>query len=118
MANRNYSNYSKRESEISNVENAMVENAEPEEIIEEESIINKDPDPATIVKGIVKDCYQLNVRETPSPDSNILCEIPVRTKLTIIRPENTDAWFEVELEDGTHGYVMSKYIDANLPTIS
>lgn len=138
MANRNYRNYrtySESETKAKDVENSIVNNADTEEVTEienviandtgteeateiENAIVNdadteeaKDTDMPTQIEGTVKDCTRLNVREAPSIDSSVRCVIPEGTKLHVDVLGSTKEWLKVCLDDGTHGFVMAKYVE-------
>lgn len=66
-----------------------------------------------IVKGIVKDCMNLNVRKKPSTDSDILGSIPKNFEVTIL-DDTVDGWFEIKAEKIGTGFCMSKYITTKL----
>lgn len=108
MANRNYRNYSKPEAEVSEIEKPIVNDTATEEV----EAINE---PA-LIEGTVKDCYRLNVREAPSLNAGIRCEIPVDTKLQVDVLGSTKEWLEVRLNDGMCGFVMAEYVDCDLPS--
>ena len=65
------------------------------------------------VKGIVKDCMNLNVRKEPSIDSEILGSIPKDFEL-ILLDDTIDGWFKVKVKGIGIGFCMSKYITTKL----
>lgn len=136
MANRNYRNYrtySEPETKAKDVENPIVNDADTEEVTElENPIVNDtgteetteikndtdteevtDTDIPAQIEGTVKDCVRLNVREAPSIDSSVRCEIPADTKLHVDVFGSTKEWLEVRLDDGTCGFVMAKYVECD-----
>ena len=108
MANKNYRNYrtySEPETEAKEIENAIVNDADTEEVT--------DTDMPAQIEGTVKDCVRLNVREAPSIDSSVRCEIPADTKLHVDVLGSTKDWLEVRLDDGTCGFVMANYVECD-----
>lgn len=69
-----------------------------EEIVEEVKI------------GIVTNCNKLNVREEPSLDADIVCEITSTTELIIDEHESTDEFYKVFTASGLDGFCMKKFI--------
>lgn len=63
-----------------------------------------------IVKGIVKDCMNLNVRDKSSIDSEILGVIPKNFEV-ILLDDTIDGWYKIEAEGIGIGFCMSKYIN-------
>lgn len=57
--------------------------------------------------GVVVNCSNLNVRETPSLNAKILKTIPEGTSVLII--EEKDGWTHYDVP-GCNGWSMSKYI--------
>lgn len=68
-----------------------------EEIIEEVKI------------GVVN-CNKLNVREEPSLDSTIVCEVKSQMELMIDEGESTDDFYKVFTSSGIEGFCMKKFI--------
>lgn len=68
-----------------------------EEIIEEVKI------------GVVN-CNKLNVREEPSLDSTIVCEVNSQTELMIDENESNDEFYKVFTASGIEGFCMKKFI--------
>lgn len=68
-----------------------------EEIIEEVKI------------GVVN-CNKLNVREEPSLDSTIVCEVKSQMELMIDEGESTDDFYKVFTASGIEGFCMKKFI--------
>ena len=66
-----------------------------------------------IVKGIVKDCMNLNVRNKPSIDSEILGTIHKNFEVTLL-DDTIDGWYKIEAEGIGIGFCMSKYINVKL----
>lgn len=64
----------------------------------------------TIMLGVVADCSKLNVREDPSVDADVVCEIPKRTEVMINDDESTDDFYKVCTDSGIEGFCMKRYI--------
>lgn len=63
------------------------------------------------ITGTVANCTKLNVRTKPSADSEVLCAIPVNSKVVIDETKSVPpTWFNVCTEAGVEGFCMSKYI--------
>lgn len=65
------------------------------------------------VKGIVKDCMNLNVRKKPSKDSEILGVIPKDSEVILV-DDTVDGWFKVRAKGIGTGFCMRKYITTKL----
>lgn len=66
-----------------------------------------------VVKGIVKDCMNLNVRKKPSKDSEILGIIPKDSEVILV-DDTVDGWFKVRAKGIGTGFCMRKYIITKL----
>lgn len=86
----------------------MINNIEVNEALEtlEEKVEAK-------VKGIVKDCTNLNVRKKPSKDSEILGVIPKDSEVILV-DDTVDGWFKVRAKGIGTGFCMRKYITTKL----
>lgn len=62
------------------------------------------------VIGVVTNCLQLRVRENPSTEADIICEIPCLTELSIDKKESTEDFYKVSTSDGVHGFCMKKFV--------
>lgn len=80
-------------------------NAEP--IVEESSI---DVEAEEVIKGVVCDCAQLNVRKEPSLVSNIEVIIPVGSEVDIIPSFKDGEWYKICTATKVDGYVMKPYV--------
>ena len=60
---------------------------------------------------VAADADRLRLREGPSADATIIAHLAALTPLTILQHSADNAWLEVALTDGTHGWVMAQYID-------
>lgn len=78
-----------------------------QETIKEEIIEQKKEEP---IKGVVKDCMNLNVRSNPSIDSEILGTIPKNHEV-IVLDDSEEGWFKINVTGIGTGFCMSKYIN-------
>lgn len=62
------------------------------------------------VKIGVVNCNKLNVREEPSLDSTIVCEVNSQTELMIDESESTDDFYKVFTASGIEGFCMKEFI--------
>jgi hypothetical protein len=61
--------------------------------------------------GIVVDIgVPLNVREEPNTDARVLVSIPPRSSVEIVGRSPGNTWYQVQLENGTRGWVAAEYI--------
>lgn len=60
--------------------------------------------------GVVSNCNKLNIREEPSLDANIVCEITSTTELMIDENESTEEFYKVFTMSGLEGFCMKKFI--------
>lgn len=84
--------------------------------VKNEVVENPTEETATVEKkmtiGVVTDCIKLNIRKEPTIESESLRVISVKDKVHILDEKTTNDWVAVQLDDGTKGYTMSKYIKA------
>lgn len=80
------------------------------EPIAEETLVD-DPTVESVLEGNVVKCSKLNVREKPSSDAKILCELK-RGSIVLIEPENsTDIFYKIITITGIEGYCVKEYIN-------
>ncbi len=60
--------------------------------------------------GLVSNCKKLNVREKPTVESPVICEIVCRTELMIDEKESTEEFYKVYTAAGIEGFCMRKFI--------
>ena len=128
--NHNYTNYSNKNitsnQEAANEEQAVEEKVANEEQAVEEKVVNESQqnisdsesdidvaanDETSELIGYVTDCVKLNVRESASKDSNVLCEIILNSKVIVDEENSTDDFYKVTTETGVEGYCMKQYIN-------
>ncbi|WNG57369.1 LysM peptidoglycan-binding domain-containing protein [Archangium gephyra] len=64
--------------------------------------------------GRVRNDDGVDLREKPKPDGTILKRLPFNTRV-FVSHELTGDWYFVTLDDGSFGYVYSKYVSINPP---
>lgn len=67
-------------------------------------------EPEDIKIGLVSNCKKLNVREKPTIESSIVCEIVCRTELIIDEKESTEEFYKIFKASGIEGFCMKKFI--------
>lgn len=60
--------------------------------------------------GLVSNCKKLNVREKPTIESSVVCEIVCRAELMIDEKESTEEFYKVYTAAGIEGFCMKKFI--------
>ena len=60
--------------------------------------------------GLVANCKRLNIREGPTVDAPVICEVACRTELMIEEADSTEDFYKVCTEAGIEGYCMKKFI--------
>lgn len=68
----------------------------------------------TIVTGKVCGCAKLNLRNEPSTDSEILCELDFQEELVIDEDNSTEEFFKVCTATGVEGFCMRQFITGEL----
>lgn len=70
--------------------------------------------------GVVANCGSLNLREQPSVDSNVVCQMDIGTEVIIdetapvegeVRHASADEFYKVCTAAGIEGFCMKKYIE-------
>lgn len=62
------------------------------------------------VFGVVSNCDHLNVREFPSIDSEVICEILSNETVQVVEYESTDDFYKVYTQVGLEGFCKKEYI--------
>lgn len=60
--------------------------------------------------GLVTNCKKLNVREKPTVEAQVVCEIVCSTELMIDEKESTEEFYKVCTASGIEGFCMKKFI--------
>lgn len=63
-----------------------------------------------LVVGEISGCKKLNVRKHPNPNSEVVCELPVGSKVEIDEESSTGEFYKVCNSAGVEGYCMKSYI--------
>lgn len=61
--------------------------------------------------GLVSNCKKLNVREKPTVEAPVVCEIVCQTELMIDEKESTEEFYKVYTAAGIEGFCMKKFIE-------
>ena len=67
----------------------------------------------TFVKGVVANCFALNVRKAPNKKSDVITILQKNTKVSVINPETKNGWYHIKLKNGSEGYCMKEFITIN-----
>lgn len=106
-------NYSKYSNKIQEKAEAVAETKkEMETEIEttiDESIAEESAATATRM-GTVFGCNKLNIRNQPSLNGSIVCEVACGGTVIIDETASTEAWYRVCAENGAEGFCMRKFI--------
>lgn len=70
-------------------------------------------EPEPHITGVVIECEKLNVRRGPYMISPVLCTVRLGEELIIDEKESTNEFYKVCTAEGTKGYCMKKFINAN-----
>ena len=60
--------------------------------------------------GVVTNCNKLNVREEPSLEAAIICEVNFQEELMIDESESTDEFYKIFTVFGLEGFCIKKFI--------
>ena len=60
--------------------------------------------------GVVANCNKLNVREKPTVEAPVVCEVVCQTELMIDENESTEEFYKVFTMSGLEGFCMKKFI--------
>ena len=78
-----------------------------EEVVEEVEEVEEE-DVKVIVDGVAYTTGNINLRQEPSIESDVLQVLKPNTRVDLLM--EIDDWTYVELEDETHGYIKSEYL--------
>ena len=101
--NRNYNRYYNNESKETEVEEVVEEQEAAEEVVEEE----REP----LYEAVVDGCEKLRVRSEDKPGDNIVTTIEKGDHLYILSDNKDSEFYGVQLEDGTLGFCMKKFVE-------
>ena len=98
--------------EIEDLETEELEFMVTEETKDEEvEAVEKESEEAdAIFVGTVINCGKLNLREKPSLQGKVICELPKGFEVMVDRAESTNEWYKVYLESGLSGFCMKRYV--------
>ena len=102
MSKHNYTKYSNN-----NLRPSPVENQNGVQKVEETAI---EAPVAELKQACVVNCNKLRVRENPSVEAEVLCELPVNTELLVIEELSTPDFYKVFTASGLEGFCMRNYI--------
>lgn len=73
-----------------------------------------------VTAQVKTDVGGLRLRKGPGTDADVITKLPDSTPLTLLGRTANNAWLQVALSDGTHGWVMAQYVDitGNLASVS
>ena len=60
--------------------------------------------------GLVANCKRLNIREGPTVDAPVICEVACQTELMIEEADSTEDFYKVCTAAGIEGFCMKKFI--------
>lgn len=60
--------------------------------------------------GFVSNCKKLNLREKPTVEAPVVCELVCQTELMIDENESTEEFYKVFTAAGIEGFCMKKFI--------
>lgn len=101
----NYNNYSKPNK--SNRQNPAIREPIDKKVPNEEHVEPK------FVEGVVTNCIALNIRKSPSIDSDVIHVADAGCRVTIDLEHSTDEWYRVVkiFDEEVHGFCMKKFVD-------
>lgn len=117
MSKHNYSQYSSNKNHNRNNTNEFRVAASAAPVTSEvklaEETVETVPLPAT-VEGVVVNCAKLNVRESATVESNVVCVLDAMSEIEIDVNKSTENWFYIYTAIGAEGYCMRQYIEAHM----
>lgn len=60
--------------------------------------------------GLVTDCDKLNIRERPTVESPVVCEVVCQAELVIDEKGSTEQFYKVCTDAGIEGFCMREFI--------
>ena len=60
--------------------------------------------------GLVANCKSLNIRDGPTVDAPVICEVACQTELMIEEADSTEDFYKVCTTAGIEGFCMKKFI--------
>ena len=106
MAKRNYSKMSTNPE----VEQTPVSEPETIEEVVAEPVTQEEAIPETVI-GVVSGCGKLNVRKAPDINSDVVCEVVLKSELVINPDKSTSNWYSVCTAAGFEGFCMKKFVE-------
>lgn len=84
-------------------------NSNPE--VETQEVATEEP--KTQLKGMVIDCFKLNIRKKPTLKSDVISVVNLNATLDINKAKSITDWYFVTDDDGHSGYCMKQYVKIN-----
>jgi uncharacterized protein YgiM (DUF1202 family) len=76
-----------------------------------DTYVSETHDETEVIKiGLVANCKKLNVREKPTVEAPVVCEIVCQTEVMIDEKESTEEFYKVYTAAGIEGFCMKKFI--------
>ena len=97
--NRNYNRYYNNESKETEVE----------EVVDEQEAVDEEREP--LYEAVVDGCEKLRVRSEDKSGDNIVTTIEKGDRLYILLDDKDSEFYVVQLEDGTLGFCMKKFVE-------
>ena len=107
--NRNYNRYYNNESKETEVEEVVDEQEAVEEVVEEQEAADEEREP--LYEAVVDGCEKLRVRSEDKSGDNIVTTIEKGDRLYILSDDKDSEFYGVQLEDGTLGFCMKKFVE-------
>jgi hypothetical protein len=61
-------------------------------------------------KGVVTDCWMLNIREEPDSNAKIIGTLNQSSEIIVYEQESTDRYYKICTASGIEGFCMQNYI--------
>lgn len=101
---RDYTKYSKPE---------VIQNGaqKVEEVYDWQMSVVEESEVVKPVVGYVTNCAKLNVRDEPTPHSNVLCTIEQDSEVEIDEAQSTEDYYKICTAAGVEGYCVKYFIN-------
>lgn len=124
---KDYTKYQGQRNNIKPLDEATNEKLVASEVVETEPVVEEefletvdkaaktecDAEENNNVIGIVIGCKMLNIRKSPSKDSDPVCTVDSGEELNINLSDSTDAWYSVSTSTGVKGFCMKEFVAVN-----
>ena len=112
MSRKNYTKYSNKVEENTNLETQVNIDVEPSiQDTDEKDFVEEIKNIEDIIAtGVVTSCVKLNIRKEPNKNSDVISVLDQGTEVSIDMSNSTEDFYKIITFDGLEGYCMKSFM--------